>query len=687
MKMWVKVLGAIGVLLIAGVVTGIALVTQYDYNKLKPTIAKMAKDATGRDLAIDGDLDLVVSLSPTLSVASVTFANASWGEKGPMVRLDQLVAKVDLMALLQGRVDIDYLVLDGLTVVLETDGKGKANWEFEAPGADAAAAKSEGDLTLIPSARDIRLQNVDVTYIDGATGKRLHLLLARANFAADSFTAPMRATLEAVFQGVNVDATLEMGSLSHLVGSTGDVFPVDMKITAPGLDATVNVTVEQPQAGLNVAGHVDLSVSDSATLAKLAGADLPNLDGLKVAMKVQGGGQQYAFNAIDLSVGGSDLGGDLSVNLAGKRPRVTGKLTSKVLDLDQILGLETPKPASSGLPQVPTAKPDGDAPRLFSAAPLALDGLKAVDADISVIAGRIKVANLPFDAVKAGLKLNAGKLDLKPVSLSLEDGEIDGTLRLNAAAKTPALKSAWTVKDLDVGSLAKAFGMGDFLSLAVNGKVKVNSTGVSVRKLMANMNGSVRLSARDGSINDTTITGLISGLSNELPWVQHEQAGRIICMVADWPIKNGVATARTVLLDTPGFSVALTGNVNLGGERLHLTVVPQAKTASLASFAVPMRLKGAFSAPYIDVDPADAVVGTVENIVKAPVTLLGDLLGVSGNNDTAADPCIKALAGGKTKPAKKAPAEAAPPPPQGKTLGILKPVEELGKSLKSLFGQ
>lgn len=685
MKRWIKVLGAVMVLLIAGAVTSVALVKQYDFNKLKPAIAKMVKDATGRDLVIAGDLDLAVSLSPTLVVSDITFANAAWGEAGDMARLDQLAAKVDLMALLQGRVDIDYLVLDGLKVVLQTDGKGRANWEFETPGSVDLATTPDGALILIPSARDVRLQDVDVTYIDGATGKRLHLMLERADFKADSFISPMHATLAAAYQGVEVDAVVDMGSLSHLVGSSGGAFPVSIEMSAPGLRATIEGSVDQPRAGLDVNASVDVRVTDTATLETLAGMDLPNVDGLKAAAKIQGSGQRYEASAIDVRVGPSDIGGDLAIALSTPRVRLEGKLTSKMMDLDQLFGIEPPTFATD---------PDGAA--LFSAEPLPMDAFGAMDADISVLAGQVKLSNLAFSAVKTGIKLNAGKMDVAPISMRFEDADVDAAVHLDTHGKTPVLKISGTFEGLDVDRVLKAMDQGDLLTLPVSGKIDLASSGSSVRHLMAGMNGSLQLAGRDGNINDTTITDLITGLGSKLPWVHDESAGRIICMVAHWPVENGVATAETVLMDTPGFSVAVTGNVDLGGERLHLTVIPQAKTTSLASFAVPFRIKGALSAPSVDVDPADALVGTVGNIFKAPATLLGSILGVN-ELTPADDPCLKALSGDKTAPTGDAPpktdskadaAKAASTKPAAKPDSpSVSPIESLGKALEGLLGK
>lgn len=695
MQKWVKIFGAIGVLLVAVVVTAITLLTQYDYNALKPDIAALVKDATGRELVINGDLNLAVSLSPKLSVSDVTFSNAKWGQKGPMVQLDSLAAKVDLLSLLQGRVNIDYVILDGLNVVLETNRKGLANWEFKTTQktqeetATAPTQKSDG-LTLSPSARDIRLQNVDVTYIDGATGKRLHLLLARADFMADSFTAPMHATLAAAYQGVNIDAVLELGSLSQLIASTGDAFPVNIKLNAPGLIATVVGRVDQPEAGMKVTARVDVSVTDTTTLSALAGASLPDLNGLKAGLNLKGGGVKYAFNAIDVRVQGSDLGGNVTVNLAGKRPKVTGKLKAKVLDIDKLLGPQTsPGVAADTGPQVAGAK---SAARVFSADPLALAGMKAADLDLNITVDQALVSKLSLAAVNMGLKLTAGKLSVDPLSLNLEGGEIKGNALLNAATKLPAFKIRTTIRKLDVGRVLKAVGQGDLVTLGLNGKVNLSSKGASVQQWMAGLNGMVKFSGRNGRINDAAFSSFTSGLGNILPWAKQADASLIKCAVISMPVKKGVALADTILIDTPGFAVAVTGNVDLSGELLHLTVVPKAKNASLASFAVPLRVKGPLAAPYVDADPKDVLVGTVENVFKAPASILGDLLGVSGQSNTAAqasDPCIEALSGGKTQPKTptKQPTQQPAPAPSNNTLNPLAPVQELGKALNSLFGK
>ena len=56
-----------------------------EINQYKPLIAQKIKEATGRDIRIEGDLDLTGSLSPTVVVEGVSFANAPCGLRPQMV--------------------------------------------------------------------------------------------------------------------------------------------------------------------------------------------------------------------------------------------------------------------------------------------------------------------------------------------------------------------------------------------------------------------------------------------------------------------------------------------------------------------------------------------------------------------------------------------------------------------------
>jgi len=123
----------------------------------------------------------------------------------------------------------------------------------------------------------------------------------------------------------------------------------------------------------------------------------------------------------------------------------------------------------------------------------------------------------------------------------------------------------------------------------------------------------------------------------------------------------------------------------LPGERFHLTVVPHAKTTSLASFAVPVRLKGALNSPRIGFDAGEAIVGTVGNIVKVPVGVLADIFGANAAHQKTS-PCFQVLAGGKT-PVLTKHTHSAGPSQNNKASNPVDAVKNIGNALQGLFGR
>ena len=70
---WKWIVGIGVFLVIALMVTVYALLATYDYNKLKPRVARMVKDATGRELNLGGEINLAIGFSPSLVVTDVGY--------------------------------------------------------------------------------------------------------------------------------------------------------------------------------------------------------------------------------------------------------------------------------------------------------------------------------------------------------------------------------------------------------------------------------------------------------------------------------------------------------------------------------------------------------------------------------------------------------------------------------------
>ena len=142
MKRLIKIISILCVLLIAVVVAGVAVLSSLDFNDYKGVIAEEAKKATGREMTISGDLKLNISLTPSIYVDDVTFANAPWGSRPQMVTLKRLEAEVSLLPLLSSELDVKRVVLVGLDLLVETNKQGRGNWQFGEDAKTPATAEA-----------------------------------------------------------------------------------------------------------------------------------------------------------------------------------------------------------------------------------------------------------------------------------------------------------------------------------------------------------------------------------------------------------------------------------------------------------------------------------------------------------------------------------------------------------------
>jgi AsmA protein len=72
--------------------------------------------------------------------------------------------------------------------------------------------------------------------------------------------------------------------------------------------------------------------------------------------------------------------------------------------------------------------------------------------------------------------------------------------------------------------------------------------------------------------------------------------------VADFGVKRGVMAANVLVLDTEVTTITGTGSIDLGHEKLDLTLVPKTKSTSPVALRSPIYVKGTFIDPQVDID-------------------------------------------------------------------------------------
>lgn len=700
MSKWVKIFGGVVVLLVAVVVAGVAILSTLDFNEYKGLIAEEAKKATGRDLVIAGDLNLEISLNPALAVDGVTFANADWGSRPEMARIDRFAAEVALLPLLSGQVVVNRLLVEGVDLLAETDKNGVGNWEFAgATPAESTAAESSGGAVKLPSVDKVVMKDIRLTYKDGVSGQEYRVALEEMTAAAGSIDTPVTMSVKGSLNEKPFSVAGTLGSVAQMASQNG-VYPIDIKAQAYGVDTAYKGTLGTPGGNLAVNGDVKLSIpSITQTLAEVASV-VPDLvapkigaDTVELSTKLSFDGKSAKLNGLSLNVGKTDIAGSITANIGGSKPIIDAALTSNLIDVDELL----PPSEESAAPAEPAPPPaDG---RVFPKDPLPLDGLKAADVDLTFNGKKIIVQGNEIDNVAVKLALKGGSLNIDPLAATVVGTNIGGKLALDGSKATPTLVAKLSAAGLDYGALLKQRGLTDIAEGKLDANIDISGAGGSVRALMAGLNGSLVVQTENGKIDSSALNIVSSDVLSILPGFNSKDDKKLKCGVVNFKINDGIAGVHSMVFETGGLSAIGVGNIDLREEKLALIIDPRAKNASLASAAiVPVTITGTFLKPEWELSKGALLGNAAGTVAKgaAAIATGGLSLLAEGIFNRAVDAvdktdyCTPALAGKKVVPGEVSDASSNPDSgssePAPKKSGVEGAAEGVTKGLKSLFG-
>src|SRR5262245_61031327 len=143
-----------------------------DVEAYRPAIIEAVRDATGRDLVIDGPVRLRMFPVPGIGAGQVRFANAVGAKGAQMLDVRWVSVRPDWLALLQGRVQVGVLTLYRPTIILEADADGVPNWEFT-PGAGMQQKPGDPSAGFHLAVGRLRIVHGAVTFTDPVTRRRL----------------------------------------------------------------------------------------------------------------------------------------------------------------------------------------------------------------------------------------------------------------------------------------------------------------------------------------------------------------------------------------------------------------------------------------------------------------------------------------------------------------------------------
>jgi hypothetical protein len=311
---WIAI-GLVGliVLVVGGVFVALSTI---DPNQYKPQIVEAAKNATGRDLALKGDIKLGIGFNPTFSIADVTLSNASWGTRPEMVKVGRFEVQVALLPLLSKQVDVKRLILLDTDILLETDRQGRGNWEFAPPTAQPQQQRpaqqqqqqASGAAMPLPVVREVELRNLRFAFRDGRTNETTSALLEKVLLNADSASSPLKLDIAgsanaAPFGELKFALAGTICSVERLVATSGSPCALDLTARlADVVTARVRGGIVAPTQGRGLDINLGVDVPDLVKLGQLLKQDIPGIGPVKVEAQLTDGAPQNRPSIPRLSV-------------------------------------------------------------------------------------------------------------------------------------------------------------------------------------------------------------------------------------------------------------------------------------------------------------------------------------------------------------------------------------------------
>lgn len=699
-RVWLALAG-IGVLVAVLMVAVFVFLSTFDPNDYRGVITGPVKQATGRDLAFAsvGEIEMGIPFAITLDGAH--FANASWGSRPEMATLERMEVEVAILPLILGEVRINRIVVSGVDLLLETDSKGRGNWVFEAaqePEAPASDEAAPDGARTIPLVRELALHDVTVTYRDGRTGRSDRAEFASLDLSADSATSAIDLRLEGKVKEAPVRLQGTIGSLRELFRGS-QPFPVALEAQGLGATLAAKGTIARPLAAKGLDLTVSLAGKGLAEEAARAGLALPELPAFSVSGRISDPEGGYLLDGLEAKLGKTSVTGKAKLALAGKRPRIEVALATQVLDLSEL----APAPpngeagGTSGKADGGNGKADNgngkadDGKRLIPDAALPLEALGALDAKLTLKADKLVMASdMTAHEVTVSADLERGRLSFQPNFGRLAQGRLGGRLQVD---QTGAVTAHLEARGIALGELLTAFGVTEAVDDGpFDADLDVRGKGAGLRQLLAGLDGEVTVVIGEGRIQvrllDLAGANLLSQVVGAVadPRAKERPTARLKCGVLRASVKSGEATfEQGIGIETEKVNILGAGTIDLKTEAVDLGIRSEARQGlgvSAAGIASKMvRVKGTLAEPKVGVD----VLGAAETAARVGGAVMTGGLSLFGEAAFGAltsdePPCKRAL--GKAAIGAKA-GDAPEPKKKG---GVEGAVEDVGKGLKSLFG-
>ena len=618
------------VLFIMGLVVAVVIaLSQINLEALRGSVLTVLRDATGLPVEIDGAVSWKLSLRPQIELNQVRVPNAEWARHENAFSAEKIDVTLDLISLFQDRPTIQNVKVYDATICIEQNEKGEfsilpkftsAQPDTDA-GTEAPVLTGPADYPFVdPGLGGLEVQNLDIDILG-------------AEYSINGFQ-------------IRYMPRSDTREYSGWVRSTSDVFPFILSFSkynaerkvyplrvafATGGDALIaNIALEgTSKAPIDFIIRGD--IPDIAEVGKVFNLDLETMPAMKVDISGGYDWQKLTLRNSVITVRGTTLGFSGVIDWSGAVPNVTATLESDYVSLYELF------PDMYGKKWV---RPNRDL-NVFHDIPLYGTEFLKINADLRILFDKFVIYrdfNLSDMDVRLNLYNGRGRIDVATVIANgnvraAADVDIDADGRMYA-------RVGGLGRGITIGQLLQQVYIDDFISeLPVDFEMYVEASGSTLSEWMQTITGPVRVYSSGSGYAHSALVANMYG-TDFLTTLRHSITDlfssekkynqmTISCVSVNTKLREGlIETQHGVAVETNAINVRLAGNLDLGDEKmqLSLTTVPVRglKLSLTGNVVNSMEITGNLAEPTIRISGA-AVAGKVASatgigLLLAPFT-------------------------------------------------------------------
>lgn len=647
------------VVLIGGLLTAaVFLINPNDY---KDEIAAAVKKQTGRELAIQGDIDLSVFPWLGVDLGQISLGNAPGFSNPVFAGIEKAEVRIKIMPLFSKQVEIGTVLLDGLQVNLERKKNGTTNWDDLAkakkdqPEAQQSAPEPETTqekpaFALAALAVDgVQIKNGTISFKDarGATQTTVDKVEVTATQIAlkSPFDLFLGFNVHQSTPKIDARITLEGKTTIDPEAGTYDFSGTTLSVTGTGptlpggsvyLKFTTDIAANLPQELLSL-NNMALATYGLDLKGEIKGTTIlssPNFKGNFTLAEcnprefLQGIGQRepetsdpsvlktlaadLAFTAsktaaqltsLNITLDQTTLKGTGSVKNFSS-PAIAFTLDVDGINVDRYLPPKTkePQPQTSGTgttKETATRSNEKDQPAV--AIPLPVDQLRHLDLTGKMTLGKLTVSKLNLADMVVHILAKDGLITVDPVAANLYQGAFKGNTVLDVRGKVPSMKVNETLSSMQVGPLLKDMTGKDTLTGTTQSTAALTTSGMTPDDLKANLNGNVAFTFTNGSIKGINIPKMLRDavvkIKGGTPDPSEVNETDFASLGGTAKITNGVLDNQDLLMMSPLMRLNGEGQVNIPREGIDYLLTATVVSSLKGQKGEPLAELAGLSAP------------------------------------------------------------------------------------------